>query len=133
MNSTHMALRNGDVEGLRSALAESSKIDLGNLRLYALMYLTVDGHLQVEEQKIDVRVGPDKTRVYVRWAVPEMGIEFDGRSHVGTGRTFDIGVIGPRGAYVANGPMRCVWFAAGHSVNECAQARAIFECDTPRP
>ena len=132
-SDTFRALRDRDVEGLRSSMAADSKIEHGNLRLYSLMYLTIDGNLQTEEQKVEVRVGPEKSRVYARWAVPETGFEFDGRQHVGSGRTFDIGVIGAAGEYVIARPMSCVWFAIGHSVNTCACARAIFECDTPKP
>jgi hypothetical protein len=130
---TFMALRDRDVEGLRAAMSVASRIKRGNLCLYSLMYLTIDGSLQAEEQKVEVRIGPEKTRVYARWSVPEAGLEFDGRQYVGSDGTLDVGVIGAAGEYLVNRRMTCVWFAVGHSVDNCACARAIFECDTPKP
>lgn len=99
------------------------------LQLYSLLYVGIDGHLQAEETKVDVRFGSGKIRVYVRWAVPSVGLEWDGRDAVGTDKMFHIDVDGPGGEKVVSRNMRCVWFAVSHSVNHEAAARAIFECD----
>lgn len=98
-----------------------------NIQFYSLMFVVIDGHLQAEEQSVDVRLGGDRKRVYVRWAVPVSGFEWDGRPYVGTDRTVQIAVLGPGAEYVINGQARCVWFAASHGVNTAVCARAIFE------
>ena len=99
-----------------------------HMQLYSIMFAVIDGRLQAEEQSVDVRVGPDRRRVYVRWAVPQAGLEWDGCPYVGTDRTCRVQVLQGHGELVINEDMRCVWFAVSHSVNKEATARAIFEC-----
>lgn len=95
------------------------------LQTYTTLFVAIDGSLQCEEQHVDVRYGPGKVRVYVRWAVPASGFEWDGREHAGTEREFQVVVFGSD--YIVKKQMRCVWFAVRHAVNEAATARAIFE------
>lgn len=99
------------------------------LQMYALLFVTIDGQLQSQEQSVDVRHGADKVRVYVRWACPASGLEWDGSESVGSTRQFRVCVIGTGGEAVVDRNMRCTWFAVSHAVNDCATARAIFECD----
>jgi len=98
---------------------------------YSLLFVVVDGQLQAEEQKVDVRVGPLKTRVYMRSAVPAAKLELDGRDRVG--ETFRVQVIGPGGESMVNADMQLRHFAVKHGVSEHAVARYVFECETPRP
>jgi hypothetical protein len=100
------------------------------IQIYSTMYIVIDGSLMTEEQSVDVRIGPSKTRVLMRCAVPSKGIEWDGREAVGTDREFSILVIGPKGEPVLARNMKCIWFAVSHSVNDAARARAVFECST---
>jgi hypothetical protein len=99
------------------------------LAFYSPLYVAINGSLQMDAQRVDVRHGPDKSRVYVRWAVPTKGLEFDGADSVGTDRAFAVCVLGPGCEAVIARNMYCRWFALGHTVNQESVARAIFECD----
>jgi hypothetical protein len=108
----------------------------GAIRFYVdSLFLVIDGNVQSDETKVDVRYGGERTRVYVRWNVPTNGLEWDGRGKVGTARRFGIAVFGPKtGEAVLRSAMSLVWFAVGHRVGERVFARAIFESGaTPLP
>jgi hypothetical protein len=99
------------------------------LRFLLNLRIGIDGALQDEECKIDVRYAGNKTRVYVRWVVSQQGFEWDGRESAGSDREYHVLVIGEQSAEpVINRKMRCIWFAVGHKVSEVVHARAIFEC-----
>jgi hypothetical protein len=100
----------------------------GSLTFYTLLFVVVDGHLQAQEQKVDVRCNASRVRVYMRASVPARGLELDCRESVVSGRLYRVGVLGPAGEYVVVGDMRCTHFAIGHTVNKEACARYIFEC-----
>lgn len=106
------------------------------------LLVTIDGTLQTEEQRVDLRWGPAGPRLYCRWAVPDTGLEFDGRPHVGTDRTFRVTVMGPRGEMILTGyEMSLQHFAVGQTGPTnlpCARAvfvpaRALREPETLRP
>jgi len=117
-------------QALEAQVAEAAK---EKLQVYSLLFVAIDGRLQAEEQKVDVRHSGKKTRVYVRWAVPASGLEFDPRNYHGArvpmaDRTFDVVVWGANDV-VVRAAMRCTHFAVGHEVDRPARARAIFECE----
>jgi hypothetical protein len=121
--------KNGDC--LRCMTASPGKLEL---RYYTVgLLIAIDGHLQAEECAVDVRYGPDATRVYVRWAIPSSGMEWDGRDQVGTTHRIVVYRNGGHGGtndIMQARDMRCIWFACGHSVRGSREtiARAIFEC-----
>jgi len=97
------------------------------LTLPDMLYVSIDGHLQCEETKVDVRFGPEKVRCYVRWILPTTGFEFDGRRAVKEGQIHRIQVFGGLGD-VVRGNAKCIWFAVGQSSQgEWPHTRAIFE------
>jgi len=99
-----------------------------SLQLHAVLFAVIDGRLQAEEQRVDVRCSADRIRVYMRSAVPQGGLEFDATESIKTRRQHRVKVIGPRCDAIVRADMRCIHFAVGHAVNKEACARYIFEC-----
>lgn len=95
------------------------------LQLYALLYVCINGLLQADEQKVDVRFSGGKQRVYVRWAVPEEKLEWDGAPFLG--QMVHVGVCTSGGDTVIARDMRLIHWAVRHEVSSEAVARAIFE------
>jgi hypothetical protein len=97
------------------------------VQFFAVFFVVLDGSLQCFQQKVDVRLGPERHRVYVRWAVPTTRLEWDGAPFVGTDRPVRVVVFGASEHVIAR-DMQCRWFAVRHDVKDVAVARAIFEC-----
>ena len=101
-----------------------------------VVHLIVNGSLQDEWlQKIDVRAGKEKTRVYARWAVPETGLPWTknwyGQDEA-VGREFQIMAVAESGSTPLMRTMTCIHYAVRQNMNEWPIARAIFECDTQK-
>lgn len=92
---------------------------------YSLLFVIIDGSLQAEVQKVDARIGSDRTRVYLRCAVPTLGLELDGRNAIG--REFQVVVFGPGGEPIVGRDMTLRHFAISHEAGHAACARYVFE------
>jgi hypothetical protein len=101
----------------------------GRLVIYAELFVVINGYVQAEATSVDVRLGPDKYRVFVRSAVPEHGFEWDGRPYLGTEETARVNVFGPGSESIIHRDMKVTWFAVSHGVNREAMVRMVFECD----
>jgi len=70
---------------------------MATLQLYDTLIVAIDGMLQHEERSVSLWSGIDRgafrTRVTVSWAVPQGGLEFDGRPHIGSERTFRLSLF----------------------------------------
>lgn len=116
---------------------------MARLKFYSIMLTALNGHIQHEQQKVDVRQSGSKVRVYMRSAVSIDGIEFDGAPYLGTDKTVRVNVVrttrvpGPLNDEEFNSAesivcrdMRLMHFAMSGSIDrEPACARYIFECE----
>lgn len=110
-------------------LAKQLKSRRNGLHFYANPLVAINGSLQWEIQKFDVRMSGGKVRLYMRSCVPAGGLECDPRSYDGIKRRFAIRVLDQAsGEYMfTRNDMRCLHFALGHQVGHESVARYIFE------
>lgn len=117
--------------------------------------VAIDGVMQTSQSFVSVgqsyedEDGPGMrpiNRIEVGWLVPDTGLDFDGRPHVGTDRTFDVVAfmfghdkpppIGELSAETSTGTvvahhrkMSLRSFTVSQKFGKFAYARAVFVCD----
>jgi hypothetical protein len=107
------------------ALTELAGRKYPNIVRFGMLFVAINGSLQAMEQKLDVRVSTERTRVYMRSAVPDSGLEFDPERQYGQ-EEHEVCVLCPGGETIRR-RMRLAHFALGHDVGKIAVARYIFE------
>jgi hypothetical protein len=99
------------------------------IQFYADLRVAIDGNLQQEAQKLDVRCSAGRIRVYMRSVVPQDRLEFDARESVASERMHRVHVVTSKGEQILRAEMKVKHFAIGQTVNKMALARYIFECE----
>lgn len=119
----------------------------------ALLVVAIDGRLQQWQSFVSVGQsyeddgGGSKpvNRVEVGWAMPDTGLEFDGRPHLGTDRRFNVTVVACPGdrryplpaelsdafaslPHIQHGKMELRSFSISQKKDEWARVRAVFVC-----